>query len=206
MRLNTIVLISFFATAILTSVFCGLYEKNSKKEKPSSSIIKLGILKIISSIGISLTTTLLFASVLSYLIKPQPQDVMPAFMYDGTYIETNTLASANLPVEQIIQESTARLEYAKEEANFDFANIYFRTGKYDLSVDCLERCFAINPSWKYAYDLGVVYGYMGNYLNANKYLNRALEYDPPLNDRSVIISTMEMINNYFYYWLKKIFN
>ena len=197
--------------AILISVFCtGIYEcrEKSKKDQKSDNsfinIVKIGLCKTLSSIGIAVVTTIVTVLLLSMFIKPEPQNVMPAIFYDGTYAELNGMEKGEDTIEMILEESEKRLSSDYETANYDIAYAYFSSNNFDLAVDAFEECYKTNPKWEYAYDLGVSYGYMMNYQKSLKYLNEALELNPPMYDRSVILDTIVMLKNYFGIWISSL--
>lgn len=199
------------ATLIFVSIIStGIFECSEKKYSKTfwKSILqtaKIGLCKVLSSVGVALLTTISLAFLLSLFIKPEPQDVMPALYYDGTYIEYNAVEKTTDTINMILEESEKRITSDPESAYYDMAYAYFSSGNYDLAVDALKKCYAENPKWEYAYNIGVSYGYLMDYSASIKYLNEALTLNPPLDSRAVILDKISMLENYFSSWISSLF-
>lgn len=207
----TKLLIICIALILVSIISTGIFECGEKKYsskmlgKSILKTIKIGLCKVLSSVGVALLTTISLALLLSLFIKPEPQDVMPALYYDGTYIEYNTVEKTTDIINMILEESEKHITSDSESAYYDMAYAYFSSGNYDLAVDALKKCYAENPKWEYAYDIGVSYGYLMDYRASIKYLNEALTLNPPLDNRAVILDTISMLENYFTSWISQLF-
>jgi len=206
---ETICIIS--AIFVITVFSSGRLERCKKRSENETFVkalwntIKTGFLKVLSSVGIALVTTAISVLILSTFIKPEPQNIMPAFYYDGTYEQYNNEEVTDSEIfNRIFRESQAQIETDSETAYFDIAYAYYKTNNYDLAIEYLEQCYEINPHWKYAYDLGISYGYLRNYRTAVKYLNEALELSPPAADRGGILETITMLENYYSIWISSL--
>lgn len=197
----------FLVSIICTGVFECSEKRNICKSFKESilHVLKIGFFKVISSVCIALLTAGISAFLLSLFIKPEPQNVMPAFYYDGTYSEYNVLDISRDTINMILEESEKHITNDPEIAYFDMAYAYFFSQNYDLAVEALGKCYEMAQRWEYTYDIGVSYGYLMDYQVSIKYLNEALKLNPPAYDRAVILETVEMLDNYFNIWLSSLF-
>lgn len=196
---------------IVSIIFTGIFECSEKQIsrktfwKAVLITLKIGTSKVLSSVCITLLTVVFSAFLLSIFIKPELQDVMPAFYYDGTYSEFNTEEKTAEIINTILEDAEDHKALDMESAYYDIAYAYFSSGNYDLAIGSLEICYDANPCWKYAYDIGVSYGYMMEYQASAKYLKKALDLNPPAYDRAAILDTVTMMENYFSIWITSLF-
>lgn len=163
--------------------------------------VVIGASKVIVEIAIGIIIILIPTLILVNYLKPQPENVMPAFYYDGTYagllsgMDDDTLQT-------LVEERTRTINQTGQvSAYYDRALLYFRTNNYDLACDDLQYCYEHESNWKYAYDLGVVYGYMLDYSNSIKFFEITLSLDVPLSERGVVKNSLAMIESYFDGWI-----
>lgn len=141
-------------------------------------------------------------SVIVALTKPMPEDVMPAFYYNGSYSEYGGEYFSSEVIEQLLSECNYMLGKSSDpDILFDRAFLYYRTHNYDLAIEDLKACLTTESNWEYLYDLGVVYGYMRDYKSSILYLNEALNYDIPITNRGGAKNALEMMEAYYQNWL-----
>lgn len=195
----------------MTTICAGICECSEKQiigKKFAKTVwitLKIGASKVLSTIGIAILTAIASALLLSVFIKPEPQNVMPAFYYDGTYSEYNNEEKTADVINMILEESENRIATDWETAYYDIAYAYFSSNNYDLAIEALKKCYDENPSWEYAYNIGISYGYLMDYQASVKYLNEALELNPPVYDRAGILDTITLLENYYTLWLSSLF-
>lgn len=161
----------------------------------------IGASKVIVGIAIGIIIILIPTLFLGNYLKPQPEDVMPAFYYDGTYAGlVNDMDDDTL--QTLVGECTRTISQTGQlSAYYDRALLYFRTNNYDLARDDLQYCYEHESNWKYAYDLGVVCGYMLDYSDSINFFETALSLDVPLSERGVVKNSLAMIESYFDGWI-----
>lgn len=193
----------FFITIFCTGVVFQNENNLKKQYVVTLSALKFGILKFGSVVGMTLSTLFITAGLLSFIVEPQSENIMPAFYYDGIYESVCDEELTN----ELVEQKLAEMElYNTEESYYYKSYLYFRTGNHDLAINELKKCFEDNPKWTYAYDIGVCYSYLREYELSIKYMKRALELNPPYEERGDMMETIDMIENYFGNWISSIFN
>lgn len=190
--------------AILTS---GLYDKQNKsckKDMTKWDVIKTGFLKVASPLSIALLKVFCVALLLSFVIRPKPGDVMPAYRYSGDNYDL--IYSSEIDINSISSEIEKKMTINPEGALCDQALLYWKTNNGDLAIKALQQCLFYNKNWEYAYDLGVVYCFEVDYSNALKYFKLALQYDPPIDDRGLVEEKIKLIENYYFDWIQSLLN
>ena len=188
--------------AILTS---GLYDKQSKSGKKDMTkwdVVKTGFFKVTSPLSITLLKVFCVALLLSFVIRPELGDVMPAYRYSGD--NYNLIYSSELDIDSISSEIQNKMTIDPEGALYDQAFLYWRTNNGDLAIKTLQQCLLYDKNWEYAYDLGVVYCSEVNYANALKYFKLALQYDPPIDSRGLVNDMIRLIENYYFNWIQSL--
>lgn len=196
--LLALVLISaFFAT--INSIVA-----NKEKKKFAHFLIS-GISTVITDVAIGLIIISVPALIMVNYLKPQPESIMPAIYYDGTYSEITDIMTTEL-AESLVNECTERIRLEGTlTAYYDRAYLYFFTNNYDLAQEDLLHCFEDSEEWKYLYDMGVVCGYMLDYESSIRYFEDALALDIPLSDRGIVQNSLSLIRSYFDGWLFSLF-
>lgn len=192
-------LISF--AVIFSAINCTLSEKRTKTFR---RMLALGLSKVLSDVSIGLIIAAIPIVLLLNYLKPQPEDIMPAFAYDGVYSEI-TDDIDNSSIEFLISDCTVVIEETSSvEKIFDRSFLYYKTGNFDLAQIDLQQCMELEENWMYYYDMGVIYGYLLDYSTAIEYLEMALSVDIPISERGNVISTLAMIENYYESWVYSI--
>lgn len=186
---------------VVAIVFATVDSVVSKKEneKIFYSLVS-GISKVVFDISIGLIIIVIPMTLLTNYLKPQPEDIMPAFYYDGKYVEIDDMDLGL--AELLIEESTETI--AQDHflsAYYDRAYLYFYTSNYDLAYEDLQLCFEYTNEWKYSYDLGVVLGYMLDYKASINYFEKTLEMNIPLSDRGIVRESLTLIKSYYSNWI-----
>lgn len=174
---------------------------SEKKNRSVSKTLLLGLSKVLSDIAIGLIIAVIPTVILLNCLKPQPEDVMPVFIYDGTYSEILDSIDDSMAESLIVDCSEAIKQSADAENYFDRACLYFKTGNLDLAHIDLQKCIELEETWMYYYDLGVVYGYRLDYSSAIESFEKALSMDIPFSERGLVINTLTMIESYFDEWI-----
>lgn len=205
-----IIFILVISLLTIVSIFCFGYlevrkssSSDSKKQRVIKEVVLSGVAKLLSTVGVALLSAGVIAMVLSQIIKPTPEIVMPAYASSNSYYDWNTVSVVE--VETIISESEARITVAPEIAYSDMAHAYFMSRNYDMAIPILENAYAINQSWEYANDIGICYGYLCDYEQSLRYLNLAVSLNPPIVERGAIVEAKTMIESYFSSWLPSLF-
>ena len=154
---------------------------------------------------ISITLLVLTVSVvfMSYFIKPQAKDTMPAFFFFTNGADTSFFDEVSY--EDAI-EYIQNIQIDEDMQHYGIGYIYFRSGNYDLAVEEMIQAYNLDEEqhWYYAYNIGVIYAYLGKYTRTIDWFNRALELSPPYSDRGIILNVSNMIENYLFSWLSEL--
>lgn len=192
-------LISF--AVIFSTINCTLSEKRTKTFR---GMLALGLSKVLSDVSIGLIIAAIPIMLLLNYLKPQPEDIMPAFAYDGVYSEIADDIDES-SIEFLISDCTVTIEEAPSvEKIFDRSFLYYKTGNFDLAQIDLQQCVELEVNWMYYYDMGIIYGYLLDYTSAIEYLEMALSKDIPISERGNVINTLAMIENYYESWVYSI--
>ena len=189
--------IFIFIAAIWTT---GVSIKEEKSDEEENTLI-IGFFKIMSKISITLLVLTVSVVFMSYFIKPQAKDTMPAFFTNGA----DTSFFDEVSYEDAI-EYIQNIQIDKDMQHYGIGYIYFRSGNYDLAVEELIQAYNLDEEqhWYYAYNIGVIYAYLGKYTRTIDWFNRALELSPPYSDRGIILNVSNMIENYLFSWLSEL--
>lgn len=196
----------------IVSILCGLLllavvfsainsHFSEKKNKSVSKTLLLGLSKVLSDIAVGLIIAVIPMVILLNWLKPQPEDIMPVFVYDGTYSEISDSIDDSMAESLIIDCSEAIEQSSDAQEYFDRAFLYFKTGNLDLAYTDLQKCIELEEKWMYYYDIGVVYGYCLDYSSAIESFEKALSMDIPFSERGLVINTLTMIESYFDAWI-----
>ena len=103
-------------------------------------------------------------------------------------------------------EYIQNIQIDEDMQHYGIGYIYFRSGNYDLAVEELIQAYNLDEEqhWYYAYNIGVIYAYLGKYTRTIDWFNRALELSPPYSDRGIILNVSNMIENYLFSWLSEL--
>lgn len=199
-----LVLIGLLLIAVtFSAIYSHISEKKSKTVRRS---ITLGLTKVLSDIAIGLIIAAIPTVIILNYLKPQPQNAMPAFFYDGTNMAISEISDSDdidyVLAQSLIEKCTSAIGQTQDaDKYFDRAALYFKTGNFDLACDDLQKCVELEESWKYYFDLGVTYGYLLDYSSSIRFFKMALDLDIPLPERSAVISSLTMIESYYDEWV-----
>mgnify|MGYP002567177637 CR=1 FL=1 len=197
--LTGLLLIAFTFSAINSHI-------SERKSKTVRRSIALGLTKVLSDIAIGLIIAAIPTVIVLNYLKPQPENVMPVFFYDGTNIAISDILDSDdidyALAQSLIEECTSAIRQTQDvDKFFDRAALYFKTGNFDLACDDLQKCVELEEKWIYYSDLGVTYGYLLDYSSSIRFFKMSLDLDVPLPERSVVISSLTMIESYFDEWV-----
>lgn len=196
------IMLMLFGLLLVAIVFSAINSNLAeRKNKTVTRALALGLSKVFSDIAIGLIIASIPTVILLNHLKPQPEDVMPVFIYDGIYAEISDDIDDSL-AESLIADCTVAAEQSPSvEKYFDRAFLYFKTGNFDLAYTDLQKCIELEENWMYYYDIGVVYGYLLDYSSAIESFEKALSMDIPISERGLVINTLTMVENYFDAWV-----
>lgn len=172
-----------------------------RKNRTVMKALALGFSKVFSDIAIGLIIASIPTVLLLNHLKPQPEDVMPVFIYDGTYAEISDSIDDLLAESLIAECTTSANQSPNARIYFDRAFLYFKTGNFDLAYTDLQKCIELEEYWMYHYDIGVVYGYLLDYSSAIESFETALSMDIPISERGLVMNTLTMIESYLDTWI-----
>ena len=194
------ILLVFLAIAIIFTTI-NAFLSFSKKDSFKGCFLH-GLSKVLADVAIGLIIIMVPALILYNCLKPKPADVMPSYYYDGTYADMAP-EEKDIYAETIILDCTDKVtENETLMAHFDRAHFYFYTGNFDLAKNDLLFCYKNSKDWRYAFDLGVICGYLQEYYDSIKYFEEALDKeDIPIQKRGLAMDHLTLIRSYFGDWL-----
>ena len=142
-----LILIGLLFVAFIFSIINS--HSSEKKSKTIKQSIIIGFSKVLSDIAIGLIIAAIPTVILLNYLKPQPEDVMPVFFYDGTYADTSDNIDYTL-AQSLIADCTISIKQSQDVTKyFDCAFLYFKTNNYDLACDDLQECVKLEERWIY---------------------------------------------------------
>lgn len=200
--MNIKIILLFFGLLLVAIIISAInFNLAEKKNKTVTKVLALGLSRVFSDIAVGLIIAFVPTVILINHLKPQPENVMPVFIYDGTYagIADDVVVSM---ADSLIADCSVALERSSDTTKyFDRAFLYFKTGNFDLAYVDLQKCIELEENWMFYYDIGVVCGYLLDYSAAIESFETALDMDIPISERGLVVNTLTMIESYFDSWI-----